>query len=180
MNLIPVAPGRPRFVRTTELGHGPWTPPRRPALARPMLGAARTLTDATFDQALKAPLAVIDLSTTTCPACIAYKPVFESVASEIGDSVLMAIVYVDSSQQTAAKYGIKSVPVTVFLANGQEVDRAVGQMTREALVARIANLTQKAPVGGGAPGEELVQVPASIGTFLGLGVLGGLGYLLLG
>jgi thioredoxin-like negative regulator of GroEL len=130
-----------------------------------LAGPAATLTDATFERALRAPAAVVDFWSPTCPHCVNYKPVFEDVASTYGDRVLVAAVNVNDAPESSDAYNIQPMPATVFLVNGREVLRVEGEMSKEELARAMTRA-----FGGmlGAAG------PASPGVSLLAGVVGGL------
>ena len=82
---------------------------------------------------------VIDVFGTWCGPCRAYKPTFEKVSKmdEFGD-VEFEELDVDENEELAQKYGIRSVPTTLFLNNkGEVLDRLLGLQTETALVAKI-------------------------------------------
>ena len=66
-----------------------------------------------------------------CGPCKAFKPVMESLQSEMS----ITFIDVDSSSQTAAQYNVRSVPTTILVENGMEIGRAVGAKTKEEIRA---------------------------------------------
>jgi thioredoxin-like negative regulator of GroEL len=62
-----------------------------------------------------------------CGPCKAFKPVMESLQSEMS----ITFIDVDSSPQTAAQYNVRSVPTTILVENGMEKGRFVGVKTKE-------------------------------------------------
>ena len=62
-----------------------------------------------------------------CGPCRAFKPVMESLQSELP----IQFIDVDSSPQTAAQYNVRSVPTTIVVQNGMEIGRAVGAKTKD-------------------------------------------------
>jgi thioredoxin 1 len=156
---------------------------RRPFLAksRPRLAAAgpQVLKDATFDQALSAPKAVVDIWSPSCPVCVSYKPIFEEVAAQTGSDVLMAEVLADENPKTASTYKISGIPATIFLVNGKEVHRVEGGMTKAELIAEMARAFRggaMAPTGSvtsSVPAPTPVA-PSTSGLSTGAVVAGGL------
>jgi thioredoxin-like negative regulator of GroEL len=96
-----------------------------------------TVTDATFQQVLDAPLAIVDFWAPSCPYCVQYKPVFEGVAAQMGDRIFMATANTNEAPKSAASYKIQSIPVTIFFVNGKEVFRAEGAMSQDDLLKEI-------------------------------------------
>jgi thioredoxin 1 len=66
-----------------------------------------------------------------CGPCKAFKPVIESLQSEMS----ITFIDVDSSSQTAAQYNVRSVPTTILVENGMEKGRFVGVKTKEEIRA---------------------------------------------
>lgn len=132
------------------------------------------VSDATFDRVLTAPKAVVDFWSPTCPHCMNYKPVFEAVAGEMGDGILMAEAETSQSPASAALFNVRGIPATVFLVEGREVHRVEGEMTRPELVAAITRAfgapsarTEAAPTGLLVAGGLLAGVVALVTYLLG-------------
>lgn len=110
--------------------------------------------DGTTDEALSAPYAVLDFWSPTCPPCLEFKPIFEEVASDASVSAVLAEVNADLSPDTVAKFGVTALPTTIFFANGQEVGRVEGKMSKEDLLSNLKSLfAQSGSAGGGATGS---------------------------
>ena len=73
-------------------------------------------------------------SATWCGPCKVFKPLMTEIASE-GNSV--QFIDVDEQQNLASQYGIRSVPTTVIEENGIEVDRFVGAISKDQILAKI-------------------------------------------
>ena len=73
-------------------------------------------------------------SATWCGPCKAFKPVMQEVAN---DGYSVEFIDVDQSQETATKYGIRSVPTTVIEENGIEVNRFVGAIPKDQVIAKL-------------------------------------------
>ena len=76
---------------------------------------------------------LIDFYADWCGPCKAYAPIVESVASE-NEDIKVVKINVDDAQDLAIKYQVMSIPTTVVIKNGQEVNRAVGMMSKSDLV----------------------------------------------
>ena len=64
-------------------------------------------------------------------------PVIEQLAEEMGDKVFFSKVDVDANQETAAKFGIMSIPTMLIKKDGQVVDTIVGYHTKEQLQKKL-------------------------------------------
>jgi thioredoxin-like negative regulator of GroEL len=68
---------------------------------------------------------IIFFGASWCGPCKTFKPVMESLQSEMS----ISFIDVDSSPQTAAQYNVRSVPTTILIENGMEKGRLVGAKT---------------------------------------------------
>ena len=78
------------------------------------------------NEAMKAPVALIDFSASWCGPCRMLAPVVESISEKLGDKVSFFNVDVDDAPELAAKYGISSVPCLILLKDGKAVDQSLG------------------------------------------------------
>ena len=74
-------------------------------------------------------------SATWCGPCKIFKPIMQEVAGE--ESIIVEFIDVDQSQDLAAKYGVRSIPTTVIEENGVEVDRFIGAIPKDQVIAKI-------------------------------------------
>ena len=86
------------------------------------------VTDDDFaDQVLQSDTPVlVDFWAEWCGPCRVLGPVIESLSQEYDGRVKVAKVDVDSSQQVAMQYGIRSIPTVMLFDKGQVVDTIVG------------------------------------------------------
>lgn len=102
-------------------------------------GGPINVTDATFSQVLAAPKAVVDFWSPSCPACMAYKPVYEEVAAST-PGILMAMGKDVDIPVTAGNYNISGIPTTIFFMNGKEVGRIEGSVSKQQLQSEMARV----------------------------------------
>ncbi len=95
-----------------------------------------TLTDQNFDEELKkATLPVlVDFWAPWCGPCKMMAPIIDEIAKEYEGKLVVAKVDVDSSPQTAMKFGIMSIPTLILFRAGQPVKQLVGYQGKEALM----------------------------------------------
>ena len=73
-------------------------------------------------------------SATWCGPCKAFKPIMQEVAN---DGYSVEFIDVDQEQNKATKYGVRSVPTTVIEENGKEVNRFVGAIPKDQVIAKL-------------------------------------------
>ncbi|MYY22263.1 thioredoxin [Ligilactobacillus salivarius] len=95
------------------------------------------LTDQTFDEKTNNGVTFTDFWATWCGPCRMQSPVIEQLAEEMGDKVFFSKVDVDANQETAAKFGIMSIPTMLIKKDGQIVDTIVGYHTKEQLQKKL-------------------------------------------
>lgn len=95
------------------------------------------LTDQTFDEKTNNGVTFTDFWATWCGPCCMQSPVIEQLAEEMGDKVFFSKVDVDANQETAAKFGIMSIPTMLIKKDGQVVDTIVGYHTKEQLQKKL-------------------------------------------
>ena len=73
-------------------------------------------------------------SATWCGPCKSFKPVMNEIASE-GYSV--QFIDIDQSPNMATQFSVMSVPTVIIEENGIEVDRFVGSIPKQQVLARL-------------------------------------------
>lgn len=69
---------------------------------------------------------LVDFWAEWCGPCIRLAPILEQVASKMGPKVKLVKVNVDHNPQTAAQFGIRSIPTLILFKNGVEVEKLIG------------------------------------------------------
>lgn len=64
-------------------------------------------------------------------------PVLEEIDAEMGDKVKIVKLDVDENQETAAEYGVMSIPTLILFKDGEIVDKVIGYRPKEALTEMI-------------------------------------------
>jgi len=95
-------------------------------------------------------LTVVKFSSTWCPPCKAYAPIFDSVAEQLTQVVIdgkkVAVKYIavdtDAAAALAQEYSIRSIPTTIFYKNGKKIDSRGGSIKGETLNSLIGKLAR--------------------------------------
>jgi len=104
-------------------------------------GNILTLTDTDFESHVKAqPFVIVDFWAEWCGPCRVIAPVLEELAGEYGGRLVVGKVNVDENRQTAAKFGIRSIPTLLFFKAGSRVDQVIGAHPKGTIKAKIEQL----------------------------------------
>ena len=83
---------------------------------------------------------LIDFWATWCGPCRALAPIVEEIAEEFDGKAVVAKCNVDDCEDISIKYGIRNIPTLIFIKNGEVVDRTVGVVSKQDIVARIEKM----------------------------------------
>ena len=73
---------------------------------------------------------LIDFWATWCGPCKAIAPMIEEIAEEFNGKVKVGKVDVDKNQDTAMKFGVRSIPTLLVIKNGEVVNQIVGAVPK--------------------------------------------------
>ena len=101
-----------------------------------------TISDDNFEnEVLKSDQPVlIDFWATWCGPCRAIAPIVEDLASEYEGMVKIGKLDVDNNQDTAIKYGVRSIPTLLVFKNGQVKERIIGAVPKTQIVQKLLSV----------------------------------------
>ncbi len=82
-------------------------------------------------------MTLVDFWAEWCGPCHVIAPTVEEIAKEYEGRVKIAKLDIDANQNTAARFGVRSIPSILFFKNGEHVDTVVGVVPTEHLVQKI-------------------------------------------
>lgn len=98
-------------------------------------------TDDNFAQEISvSKLVMVDFYLSTCPHCKNMAPIITALSDEFKDQVKIGKLDASANPKKSNEYKVEAVPTLVFLKNGQEVKRSVGEKTIEELRDLINSL----------------------------------------
>jgi thioredoxin 1 len=97
--------------------------------------SALTVNDQNFhDEVLESTTPVlVDFWAPWCGPCRMMSPVVDELASDLGDQAKVVKINVDDAAETAAKYGVRSIPTFAVIKNGEVQRQFGGVQTKDAL-----------------------------------------------
>ena len=99
------------------------------------MSEAVAVSDTDFEQEIEKHqgLAVVDFWATWCAPCRMVAPVLDQLAREYQGKAKVAKLDVDSNQQTAIRFNVRSIPTILFFKDGKLVDQVIGAVPRPQL-----------------------------------------------
>ena len=79
---------------------------------------------------------LVDFWAPWCGPCRVVAPVLEEIAGERQDLRIVKL-NVDENQQTAARYGVMSIPTLIVFKNGEAAHTIVGALPKKRLVQEL-------------------------------------------
>ena len=86
-------------------------------------------------------LVLVDLWAPWCGPCRMVAPVLEKLSNEFAATLKVVKVNVDESPRTAQRYEARSIPMLLFMRDGELVDTVVGAQPEHVLRSRIEQLS---------------------------------------
>jgi len=99
-------------------------------------------TDSNFDQeALQSNIPVIvDFWAAWCGPCRMIAPIIEELSDEYEGKIKVGKLDVDENQNTAIRYGVRSIPTVLFIKDGKVIDQIIGAVPKSVFVEKIKKI----------------------------------------
>jgi thioredoxin 1 len=97
------------------------------------------VTDSTFAQQVEQSTTpvLVDFWAPWCGPCLMLAPTVEQIAESEAARLKVVKLNVDENPETATRYQVMSIPTLILFKNGQQAERLVGVMPKNAIMAQL-------------------------------------------
>ncbi|MEM8795136.1 MAG: thioredoxin [Pseudomonadota bacterium] len=102
--------------------------------------ATQAVSDQTFEQdVIKSDTpVVVDFWAEWCGPCKMIGPSLEEISDEMGEKVKIVKLNIDDNNETAIKYGVRSIPTLILFKDGEPASMKVGAAPKSDLAKWIS------------------------------------------
>ena len=106
------------------------------------MAKAIEVTDSTFAQEVlqSTQPVLVDFWAVWCGPCRAVAPVVEEIAGDYEGKLKVMKLDVDDNPQTAAAYGVQSIPTLLVFKDGKQAERIIGAVPKKVIVDKLQSV----------------------------------------
>ena len=97
----------------------------------------RTLTEATFSEATRKGLVLVDFWAEWCGPCRALAPTIDALATDFDGRATIAKLNVDEHPGVPGRFNVRAIPTLLVFKDGALADTIVGVVPKSQIAARI-------------------------------------------
>ena len=104
-----------------------------------MSDSVKTLTEFDFKKTIKdskKPI-IIEFFAKWCSPCKMQAPILEEIHKELSNKLCIYKIDIDSAESLAQNLGIEQIPTILVFKDGEEVERAIGLMSKSEIAAML-------------------------------------------
>src|SRR5215510_4907033 len=83
---------------------------------------------------------LVDFWAEWCGPCKMLAPVLDEIAKEHADQIKVAKVNVEENPALAQRYGVQSIPMLLYFANGEVLSQTVGLVSKRKIMEQLEEL----------------------------------------
>ena len=97
------------------------------------------LNDGNFDQEVinHSGTTLVDFWAPWCGPCRMVAPIVEEIAADYQGKVKVGKLNTDEAPQTAAKFGIRSIPTLIIFKDGKPAEQIVGALPKDQITPKL-------------------------------------------
>lgn len=97
------------------------------------------VTDQDFDERVikGTGLILVDFWAEWCGPCRMVAPILEELAVEYEGQITVTKLNVDENRETAARFGIRSIPTILLFKDGSQVEQIIGALPKSTIKAKV-------------------------------------------
>ena len=94
---------------------------------------ALEITDANFDETIQSGVTLVDFWAPWCGPCQMQGPIVDKIAEEYEGRAVVGKLNVDDNADTAANFGVMSIPTLILFKDGEKVEQFTGVQSEDKL-----------------------------------------------
>jgi thioredoxin 1 len=98
---------------------------------------ALEITDANFEGTTQAGVTLVDFWAPRCGPCQMQGPIVDKIAEEYDGKASIGKLNVDDNADTAAKFGVMSIPTLILFKDGEKIEQFTGVQSEDKLKAAL-------------------------------------------